>query len=543
MSDDPSPPSQTTTTSPGSGPVNGPAPAAAGTRAAPPGLWTATTYFAQGFPYSIVINLANLYFVAQKASLEAVGLTSLFHLPWNLKAFVGPFVDAYGTKRRWLVGIELLLCLALVVFSFVASLSDVLVAASVMFLVVAVLSATHDIAIDGLYLEAIDKKDQERLVGLRAPAWRAAMLLVTGPMAILCDKAGWALGFGLMAVVVALLFGFHAAFLPRTEIGKKPLLELLQRALSRRFAGTAVVVAAGIAVARTLWLSEGRLALAAAFTGSFPDLAAKMDKLTAEAWIGLALLTLMLVGLALLPLLRRRLSQSTSDYARSFVAFLEQPHAGRVLVYVITFRVGESFLQTMRYPFLKASLGLTQTEYGVAQGTLGTIAALAAPVVGGLLIARLGLRRCIWPFLLAMNGLHLTFCATAVFATQISAAHTPVIGAALGMHAVTLVDVRLLIVSAVLIIENIGAGLGTAAFMVYLIRCCVPGHKAAHMALLTSVMSISFTLAGVFSGFIADFTGFPLYWALVFVITIPGMALTLWVPHIDEPGAPPALGR
>ena len=511
------------------------------TRTAPAGLWTATTYFAQGFPYSIVVNLANLYFVAQKASLEAVGLTSLFHLPWNLKAFVGPFIDAYGTKRRWLVGIELLLCAALLVFAFVASLSDVLVMASVMFLVVAVLSATHDIAIDGLYLEAIDKKDQERLVGLRAPAWRAAMLLVTGPMAILCDKAGWVTGFVVMAVVLALLFVFHVFFLPRTELPKKPMMELLRRALSRRFFFGAVVVAAVIAGTRALWLSQWRSSVGEAFSSSFPLLAGKLGKLSAEAWIGLLLLTLLLVGLALLPLLRRRIERNTSEYARSFVAFLGQPHAGRVLLYVITFRIGESFLQTMRYPFMKTSLGLTQSEYGVAQGTLGTIAALAAPVVGGLLIARFGLRRCIWPFLLAMNGLHLTFCAAALFATQIAAAHTPVIGLAVGMHPVTFVDVRLVIVTGVLIIENIGAGLGTAAFMVYLIRCCMPGHKAAHMALLTSVMSISFTLAGVFSGFIAEFTGFPLYFALTFLITIPGMALTLFVPHIDEQGAPPSL--
>src|SRR5690242_11760352 len=67
---------------------------------APPGAWVATTYFAEGFPYAVVVNLAELFFVAQKATLQAVGLTSLFHLPWNLKAFAGPFLDAYGTKRK-----------------------------------------------------------------------------------------------------------------------------------------------------------------------------------------------------------------------------------------------------------------------------------------------------------------------------------------------------------------------------------------------------------------------------------------------------------
>jgi PAT family beta-lactamase induction signal transducer AmpG len=512
-------------------------------RAAPPGLWTVTTYFGQGFPYSIVINLANLYFVAQKASLEAVGLTSLFHLPWNLKAFVGPFVDAYGTKRRWLVGIELLLCVALLVFAFVASLSDVLVAASVMFLVVAVLSATHDIAIDGLYMEALDKKEQERLVGLRAPAWRVAMLVVTGPMAILCDKAGWTVGFAVMGLIVGALCAFHLLFLPRVEVQKKPLLELVRRAVSARFLGIAVVVAVLISGSRALWLSTWRVSVGESFTAAFPMLAPRIAKLSADTWIGLALLLVLAIGLAMLPMLRRRIEGSTSEYGRSFVAFLSQPYAGRVLLYVVTFRLGESLLQTMRFAFLKTELGVTQSEYGVAQGTLGVIAGLIAPIVGGLLIARFGLRRCIWPYLLAMNGLHLTFCAAALFAPQIAAAHSPVVGAVAGLVPVTLIDMRLVIVSAVLIIENFGAGLGTAAFLVYLLRCCMPGHKAAHMALLTSFMSISFTLSGVFSGFIAEFTGFPVFFALTFVLTIPGMALTLFVPHIDEQGSPPALGR
>ena len=87
-----------------------------------PQVWTSTTYFAEGFPYGAVVNLADLFFVSRGASLEAVGLTSLFHLPWNLKFLVGPFVDAYATKRRWLIAVEVLLTGALALLAFFASL-------------------------------------------------------------------------------------------------------------------------------------------------------------------------------------------------------------------------------------------------------------------------------------------------------------------------------------------------------------------------------------------------------------------------------------
>ena len=38
-----------------------------------------------------------------KISLEAIGLTSLFGLPWVLKFLWGPYIDQYGTKRRWML--------------------------------------------------------------------------------------------------------------------------------------------------------------------------------------------------------------------------------------------------------------------------------------------------------------------------------------------------------------------------------------------------------------------------------------------------------
>ena len=43
--------------------------------------------------------------------------------------------------------------------------------------------------------------------------------------------------------------------------------------------------------------------------------------------------------------------------------------------------------------------------------------------------------------------------------------------------------------------------------MVYLMRCCDPAHKAAHFAILTALMSVSFTIAGVASGFLANALG------------------------------------
>ena len=92
---------------------------------------------------------------------------------------------------------------------------------------------------------------------------------------------------------------------------------------------------------------------------------------------------------------------------------------------------------------------------------------------------------------------------------------------------------------AVVVGEDIGAGLGTAVFLVYIMRCVDPRHKATHMAVLTAIMSVGFTLAGVASGFLADALGFGWYFGLTFVATIPSMVLMPFVPHLDDPPANP----
>jgi MFS transporter, PAT family, beta-lactamase induction signal transducer AmpG len=509
--------------------------------------WTTSTYFAEGLPYAVVVNLSAQVFTAFGADLKSVGLTSLFHLPWNLKTFVGPFLDAYSTKRRWLIVLEALLALALLALSFATRLPDALLAASAMFLIVAVLSATHDIAIDGFYLEALEPKQQEKLVGLRAPAYRGAMLLAGGPIVVLADKTSWFVAMFTIAVIMIGLFFLHIVLLPRHERPKKPFILLVRQALSLRFLAVAVVLALLVQAGRAFFGSGVWAGFQAWFSQTAPQLAEKVAKRGAADWIGISLLVALVVILVLLPFIRRRIEGSKSDYARSFVSFLEQPFAARILLYVVLFRAGESFLMQMKVPFFQRALGLTQAEYGFVNGTLGMLVGIGAPVIGGLLIARFGFWRCIWPFLLAQNAINLLFAVLAIFADDVAAATTPffaeLMGVRSGVRVVSLLDLRLLLASSAILIETAGAGLGTAAFMVYLIRSCRPEHKAAHMALLTSLMSIAFTLAGVFSGFLAEALGYSLYFAFTFMVTLPGMAMTLIVPHIRERGAPPLLAR
>jgi PAT family beta-lactamase induction signal transducer AmpG len=167
---------------------------------------------------------------------------------------------------------------------------------------------------------------------------------------------------------------------------------------------------------------------------------------------------------------------------------------------------------------------MTKDQFGLAGGTFGVVASLFATWLGGRLIGRYGLSRCIWPFVLAQNLLHILY-------TWVAWTHP------LQTAGVDVVPPSFFLLSSVVVIEACGAGLGTSVFMVYLMRCCRPAYKAAHMAILTALMSLSFTFAGMFSGYLAEWMGYTLYFAFTIVAGVPGMLLIFVIPYLDGSSA------
>jgi PAT family beta-lactamase induction signal transducer AmpG len=481
-----------------------------------PHAWVSSTYFAEGFPYSVIHNIAEILFKEMGASLQAIGLTSLFHLPWNLKFLWGPFLDSYATKRRWLIWMEALITLTMVILAFSTTLPNVLAVASVVFVFMALLSATHDIAIDGYYLEGLDEEGQSRFVGYRAMAYRLATLLVGGPLIFLISLVGWFYGLLATSAVMALLWGYHHRYLPKIETPQRPIRDLFSAIFRLKILLVGVGIATLIASIRWIIQTDFIGDVSHAISSTLPWI----NKISTSGWIGLGLLAGLFLLMTRMKGLRRRMTGSDSRYAAAFVDFLEQKHVGRILAFVVLFRTGESFLVKMRYPFF-SDAGMSLGQYGFASGTVGLICSFTATLLGGYLISRDGLKKWLWPFVLLQNVLNLLFAGVAYAYDG---------GAITG-------ESHLWIFTTVISIEAIGSGLGTAVFMVYLMRCCRPQHKAAHMAIVTALMSVSFTLAGVVSGFLANWMGFAHYFVLSFFAAIPGMLLIPFIPYLDGTSA------
>jgi PAT family beta-lactamase induction signal transducer AmpG len=186
------------------------APAGEGVEDARRGLpWAISTYFAEGLPFSIIHQVSAELFTAFGASLAVVGYTSLYGLASNLKFLWSPLVDRYGTLRRWIVAVELLLAAVLVVIATRAS-PDRLRSVGLALVLVAFLSATQDIAVDGYYLAALDKPAQASLSGTRVGAYRVALLVGKSGLVALAGFTSWSVCFLAAAAIMASLSAFHA---------------------------------------------------------------------------------------------------------------------------------------------------------------------------------------------------------------------------------------------------------------------------------------------------------------------------------------------
>lgn len=178
--------------------------------------WVSSTYFAEGLPYSVVHQIASQFFTAMNASLEQIGLVSLYGLAWNLKFAWSPLVDMFGTARRWLIVLELLLTAAIGWIAWPAHHGNLGAVARVL-VIVAVLAATHDIAIDGFYLQALRQRAQAAHAGLRVAAYRVALLVGNGALVWLAGTTSWRTCFLAAAGLMAALALVHQLLLPRPD--------------------------------------------------------------------------------------------------------------------------------------------------------------------------------------------------------------------------------------------------------------------------------------------------------------------------------------
>lgn len=194
-----------------------------------PWLYIPTLYFAEGLPYVITNNLSVVLLKSLNAANDIIGYTSLLYLPWSIKPLWSPLVDGKSTKRNWMLSMQLLLGILFILMSFILITNSNFAIIIFIFALIAFISATHDIAIDGYYLLALDKKDQAFFTGIRSTFYRLSVIFGSGVLVVIAGNYGnvldsvnfgWAVAFAIASVIFLALYFYHFFVSPRVEINK-----------------------------------------------------------------------------------------------------------------------------------------------------------------------------------------------------------------------------------------------------------------------------------------------------------------------------------
>ncbi len=184
--------------------------------------------------------------------------------------------------------------------------------------------------------------------------------------------------------------------------------------------------------------------------------------------------------------------------------FLTRPGAITILAFVAVFKLDEAMAGVMSAPFYR-SLGFDKNAIAVANFLPSLAAVLAGTAVGGWLVARLGVGR----------ALLLTGCVQST---------------AVSMYVVLAFSHgQVHVLYFTVFLEAFVGGLANAAFIAYLSGLCSVAFTATQYALLSSVAAIALRTVGGLTGFLAEAVGWPMYYSLCVVATLPSIFLMLRV--------------
>ena len=154
-----------------------------------PWAWVPSLYFAEGLPYVAVMTIAVILYKKMGVSNTDIALyTGWLYLPWVIKPFWSPMVDLVRTKRWWIVSMQGVMAISFAGIAFFIPAAFFFQLTLACFWLVAITSATHDIAADGFYIHGLDSHEQSFFVGIRSTFYRISTIAGQGLLVII---AGW----------------------------------------------------------------------------------------------------------------------------------------------------------------------------------------------------------------------------------------------------------------------------------------------------------------------------------------------------------------
>lgn len=472
-------------------------------------FWISLLYFSEGFPLGLFFDLFPVYFRQQGVELSKIGLLSLLGLAWTLKFLWAPLIDYTRRHRYWMAAADIGMGLVMIVCAREAGFGPWVWFAIGAF---TTFSATNDIAIDGYTIEQLDKRELGLANGFRIGFYRVGML-AAGVLLWFSDTAGWTATYGLAAIlflVIAVVSLLAPREPPRPERDAPSSVRNELAALAQQ---PILIAALFLFIAGLLWPVLGVLD------------AGWLNPFKSAWWFkgGAPVLLLLLSALAFARGIRGQSAAVSTASARgpifgAIVSLLNRKHALLLIAFILIFKLADSSIGFMIKPFWVDS-GFTNTQIGLVSVNLGLGLSIAGGILGGWYTDRVGIFRALWVLGLWQALSNLGYAAAAFVipaatqGTDIALSHQALIYGASA-------------------IESFTGGLGTAAFLAFLMAIVDKSRATTEYAILSSIFAFSRSIAGWAGGIGAQEMGYAYYFALTFILAFPAYALLPWIKSI-----------
>ena len=188
-----------------------------------PMTWVTTAYFAQGLPFVAIAAASALMFKNMGITDTQIAFwTSLIMLPWTLKPLWGPFMEIYKTKKFFVILTQLTIGVLFGLVAFSLSLPNFFVYSIAFLAIIAFGGATHDMAVDGVYLNVLSPKQQAMYIGWQGAAYNLAKVLSGGALVYLAGQleekfgvvSAWTIVMCIYGAIMILVGLYHIRMLP-----------------------------------------------------------------------------------------------------------------------------------------------------------------------------------------------------------------------------------------------------------------------------------------------------------------------------------------
>jgi len=198
----------------------------------------------------------------------------------------------------------------------------------------------------------------------------------------------------------------------------------------------------------------------------------------------------------------RRVAVTALD---AFKEFLGRDAAVAILLLVLLFKFCDAFAGVLTGPFVIA-IGFDKATYAAVVKGVGLAAALIGGFAGAAVARTLPLSKSLWIAAILQMLSNLVFSWLALMGPDVSA----------------------LTVS--IIVENFAGAIGTVIFVAYLSALCSDrAHTATQYALLTALAAVGRTVLASGGGFVAESTGWFLFFIITSLSAIPSLFLLWWL--------------